>query len=181
MPASLLGRFYDDHYGRPSWAQAAKLAFGTGTLDHELRAAAKHHNCGRADHEPVALLLHHARCLISSSIGRACGCRENDAMRRCALEPPRLPRAISKMPPECDPEAREVAEGIVNGEQMLVTNQQSAELPELPHWFFPRSICACSGGACGHLHSAAVCCSSGTAQSVRYLASLNRSRRGSES
>src|ERR1700676_4402530 len=34
------------------------------------------------------------------------------------------------MPPECDPEAREVKEGVVNGEQMLVTNQQSAKLPE---------------------------------------------------
>jgi len=34
------------------------------------------------------------------------------------------------MPPECDPEAGEVKEGVVNGEQMLVTNQQSAELPE---------------------------------------------------
>src|SRR5579863_282531 len=34
------------------------------------------------------------------------------------------------MPPECYPEAREVKEGVVNGEQMLVTNQQPAELPE---------------------------------------------------
>jgi hypothetical protein len=34
------------------------------------------------------------------------------------------------MPPECDPEAREVKEGAVNGEQMLVTNQQSAKLSE---------------------------------------------------
>jgi len=34
------------------------------------------------------------------------------------------------MPPERYPEAREVKEGVVNGEQMLVTNQQSAELPE---------------------------------------------------
>jgi hypothetical protein len=34
------------------------------------------------------------------------------------------------MPPECDPEAREVKEGVVNREQMLVTNQQSAKLPE---------------------------------------------------
>jgi hypothetical protein len=34
------------------------------------------------------------------------------------------------MPPECDPEAGEVKEGVLNGEQMLVTNQQSAELPE---------------------------------------------------
>jgi len=34
------------------------------------------------------------------------------------------------MPPECDPEAGEVKEGVVNGEQMLVTNQQSAKLPE---------------------------------------------------
>jgi len=37
---------------------------------------------------------------------------------------------VSKMPPECDPEAGEVKEGVVNGEQMLVTNQQSAKLPE---------------------------------------------------
>jgi len=37
---------------------------------------------------------------------------------------------VSKMPPECDPEAGEVNEGVVNGEQMLVTNQQSAKLPE---------------------------------------------------
>jgi hypothetical protein len=36
---------------------------------------------------------------------------------------------VSKMPPECDPEAREVKEGI-NGEQMLVTIQQTAKLPE---------------------------------------------------
>jgi hypothetical protein len=34
------------------------------------------------------------------------------------------------MPPECYPEAGEVKEGVVDGEQMLVTNQQSAELPE---------------------------------------------------
>ena len=34
------------------------------------------------------------------------------------------------MPPECDPEAGEIKEGVVNGEQMLVTNQQSAKLPE---------------------------------------------------
>jgi len=37
---------------------------------------------------------------------------------------------VSKMPPERYPEAREVKEGVVNGEQMFVTNQQSAELPE---------------------------------------------------
>ena len=34
------------------------------------------------------------------------------------------------MPSECDPEAREVEEGVINGEQMLVTNQQSSKLPE---------------------------------------------------
>lgn len=34
------------------------------------------------------------------------------------------------MPPECDPEAREVKEGVVNGEKMVATNQQSAELSE---------------------------------------------------
>src|SRR5208283_2739906 len=34
------------------------------------------------------------------------------------------------MPPECNPEAGKVKEGVVNGEQMLVTNQQSAKLPE---------------------------------------------------
>ena len=37
---------------------------------------------------------------------------------------------VSKMPPERYPEAREVKEGVVNGEQMFVTDQQSAELPE---------------------------------------------------
>ena len=34
------------------------------------------------------------------------------------------------MPPEYDPEASEVKEGVVNGDQVLVTNQQSAELPK---------------------------------------------------
>ena len=48
---------------------------------------------------------------------------------------PALPMAnfielVSKMPPECDPETGEVKEGVVNGEQMLVTNQQSAKLSE---------------------------------------------------
>ncbi len=37
---------------------------------------------------------------------------------------------VSKMPPERYPEARKVKEGVVNGEQMLVTKQQSAELAE---------------------------------------------------
>jgi hypothetical protein len=37
---------------------------------------------------------------------------------------------VSKMPPERYPEAGKVKEGVVNGEQMFVTNQQSAELPE---------------------------------------------------
>jgi len=35
------------------------------------------------------------------------------------------------------------------------------------HWFVPRSIDVCSDVVCGHLHSVFVCCSSGTAQSVR--------------
>jgi hypothetical protein len=34
------------------------------------------------------------------------------------------------MPPQDDPEAGQGEEGVVNGEQMLMTNQESAKLPE---------------------------------------------------
>src|SRR5664280_3614908 len=37
---------------------------------------------------------------------------------------------VSKIPPESNPEAGEVEEGIVSGEQMLMTHQQAAELSE---------------------------------------------------
>src|ERR1035438_10515645 len=37
---------------------------------------------------------------------------------------------VSKIPPERDPEASQVEEGTVGGEQMLMTHQQAAELTE---------------------------------------------------
>jgi hypothetical protein len=37
---------------------------------------------------------------------------------------------VSKMPPERDPEAGQVKEGVVDGEQMFMTNQQAAKLSE---------------------------------------------------
>src|SRR5581483_6464737 len=37
---------------------------------------------------------------------------------------------VSKIPPQRDPEASEVEESVVGGDQMLMTNQQSAELAE---------------------------------------------------
>jgi len=37
---------------------------------------------------------------------------------------------VSRIPPHRDPEAGEVEEGVVGGEQMLMTNQQAAELAE---------------------------------------------------
>src|SRR5271165_240986 len=37
---------------------------------------------------------------------------------------------VSRTSPESDPEASEIEEGTVRGEQMLMTNQQSAELAE---------------------------------------------------
>jgi hypothetical protein len=37
---------------------------------------------------------------------------------------------VSKMSPEGDPEAGEVKEGVVDGEKMLMTNQQAAKLSE---------------------------------------------------
>lgn len=37
---------------------------------------------------------------------------------------------VSKMPPQRDPEAGQVEEGVVDGEQILMTNQESAKLSE---------------------------------------------------
>src|SRR5581483_1277613 len=37
---------------------------------------------------------------------------------------------VSKIPPKRDPEASEVEESVIGGEQMLMTNQQATELPE---------------------------------------------------
>jgi hypothetical protein len=41
-----------------------------------------------------------------------------------------LVERVSKIPPERNPEANEVKESAVGGEQMLMTNQQAAELTE---------------------------------------------------
>jgi hypothetical protein len=37
---------------------------------------------------------------------------------------------VSKTPPERDPEAGQVEEGVIDGEQMLMTDQESAKLSE---------------------------------------------------
>src|SRR5271166_238458 len=37
---------------------------------------------------------------------------------------------VSRIPPQRDPEAGEVEEGVVGGEQIVMTNQQAAELPQ---------------------------------------------------
>jgi len=87
---------------------------------------------------------------------------------------------VSKMPPECDPEAGEVKEGVVNGEQMLVTNQQSAKLPEpcIGSFHDPSALVAAELAAIFIAPKFVVLPIWGNQSIPRFL---NRSRRGSES
>jgi hypothetical protein len=50
-----------------------------------------------------------------------------------------IPERVSKMSPQCDPETGPVKEGAVDGEQMLMTNQQAAKLsqPGMGSFYIP--------------------------------------------
>ena len=56
-------------------------------------------------------------------------CPEQSIARRRDSDYEKLER-VSKIPPKGDPEASEVEEVVVGGEQMLMTNQKSAKLSE---------------------------------------------------
>src|SRR5664280_1858715 len=61
---------------------------------------------------------------VPSSYGTKISANPACLIMYCLLE------RVSKIPPERDPEASQVEEGTVGGEQMLMTHQQAAELTE---------------------------------------------------
>src|ERR1039457_2332168 len=79
---------------------------------------------------------------------------------------------VSKIPPERDPEASEIEKGVVGRWRADVHGEPATgETDQARNWFAPRSSGAGIAAACAHVRNAGACCSSGTEQSVRCLAS----------